>query len=310
MPLQMTEPKSSKWFLDFLSPEEGHVHGIENVLFSKQTKYQKMEILETNSYGRCLILDGKMQSSEADEFIYHEALVHPALLSHPNPRRVFVIGGGEGATLREILRHKSVEHVLMVDIDEEVVDVCRKLLPEWSQGAFDDPRVELKYMDARKYLEETNDTWDVIIIDISEPVQEGPAYLLYTKEFYTIVMNRLGKDGVITLQAGSAAHTVLLCFAAVYQTLKTTFPIVAAYHASIPSFGLPWGFAIASSRIDPRLIAPDDLEKRIKERVTGELKYYDGETHQGQFLFSKQVRKGLEQNDRIIEDNQPLYTYH
>jgi spermidine synthase len=151
----MIEPKSYKWFLDFLSPDEGHMHGIETILFSKQTQFQRMEIIETKSYGRCLILDGKMQSSQADEFIYHEALVHPAMLSHPEPKRVFVVGGGEGATVREILRHKSVERVLMVDIDEDVVEGSKQYLPEWSQGAFDDPRVELRYMDARKYLEET-----------------------------------------------------------------------------------------------------------------------------------------------------------
>ncbi len=306
----MIEPKSYKWFLDFLSPDEGHMHGIETILFAKQTQFQRMEIIETKSYGRCLILDGKMQSSQADEFIYHEALVHPALLSHPNPRRVFVVGGGEGATLREILRHKSVEHVLMVDIDEEVVEQSKRYLPEWSAGAFKDPRVELKYMDARKYLEETKATWDAIVIDISEPVEEGPAYLLYTKEFYKLVMKRLGKEGMITLQAGCAAHTALTCFAAVYQTLKAVFPNVAAYQAVIPSFGLPWGFTTASPRIDPRQITPEEIDRRIKERIKGELKYYNGEIHQGQFLFPKNVRDGLEQFDRIIEDNQPLYTYH
>jgi spermidine synthase len=306
----MIEPKSYKWFLDFLSPDEGHMHGIETILFAKQTKFQRMEIIETHSYGRCLVLDGKMQSSQADEFIYHEALVHPAMLSHPEPKRVFVVGGGEGATVREILRHKSVEKVLMVDIDEDVVEGSKQYLPEWSQGAFDDPRVELRYMDARKYLEETKDNWDVIIIDISEPVEEGPAYLLYTKEFYKIVQNRLGKNGLITLQAGSAAHTSLLCFSAVYQTLKAVFPMVAAYQASIPSFGMPWGFTTASSKIDPRQIAPEEIDRRIKERIKGELKYYNGELHQGHFNFPKHIRAGLEKQDRIIEDNQPLFTYH
>jgi len=306
----MTEPKSYKWFLDFLSPDEGHMHGIETILFARQTKFQRMEILETKSYGRCLVLDGKMQSSQADEFIYHEALVHPAMLSHPEPKRVFVVGGGEGATVREILRHKSVEKVLMVDIDEEVVEQSKIYLPEWSQGAFDDPRVELRYMDARKYLEETKDNWDVIIIDISEPVEEGPAYLLYTKEFYKIVQNRLGRNGLISLQAGSAAHTSLTCFAAVYQTLKSVFPFVGGYQATIPSFGLPWGFTVAATRIDPRAIPPEEIDRRIKERIKGGTKYYNGEIHQGQFLFPKNVRNGLEQFDRIIEDNQPLFTYH
>src|SRR3990170_1615207 len=135
----MTEPKSYKWFLDFLNPEEGHMHGIRTMLYSAQTKFQRMEIMETGSYGRCLVLDGKMQSSEFDEFIYHEALVHPAMLTHPDPKRVFI------------------------------VEACKTYLPEMHAGAFDDPRVRLEYRDARAYLEQTSDVYDVIVIDISEP---------------------------------------------------------------------------------------------------------------------------------------------
>lgn len=306
----MGEVKSYKWFLDFLNPDEAHLHGVKNILSFKQTKYQQMEIMETGSYGRCLVLDGKIQSSEADEFIYHEALVHPAMLTHPHPKRVFVVGGGEGATLREILRHKTVEYVMMVDIDQEVVESCKKWLPEWHQGAFDDPRTDLKFLDARKYLEETTEVYDIIIIDISEPVKEGPAYLLYTKEFYTLVMKRLTKDGLISLQAGTTAATCLLNFTAVYQTLKAVFPIVATYQASIPSFGLPWGFALASKKDDPRAISPEEIDKRIAQRISGELRSYDGLTHQGQFYLPKHLRKHMEKEERIIEDNHPLFTYH
>src|SRR3989338_9015718 len=237
----MKAHRNSNWFFDNLSPEEGHIHGIKKTLYSGKTEYQSMEILETGSYGKCLILDGKMQSTEVDEFIYHEALVHPAMLTHPKPESVFIVGGGEGATLREVLRHKTVKRAVMVDIDKEVVDRCRELLPEYHQGAFDDPRAELRYMDARKYLEETSEVFDVIIIDISEPVEEGPAYLLYTKEFYDLVFERLSEGGLIALQAGTTAIHYLLNFSAVCHTLKAVFPIVTPYHASLPSFGLPWG---------------------------------------------------------------------
>ncbi|MEK6683342.1 MAG: polyamine aminopropyltransferase [Nitrospirota bacterium] len=305
----MSGPKSYKWFLDFLTPDEGHMHGVETILHAMQTKFQQMEIMVTRNYGRCLVLDGKMQSSESDEFIYHEALVHPAMLTHPNPQRVFIVGGGEGATLREILRHKSVEHVLMVDIDQDVVEACKKYLPEWHQGSFDDPRVKLEYRDARKYLEETTDVYDIIIIDISEPVEEGPAYLLYTKEFYQIVMNRLSKNGIICLQAGTTALTALLCFSAVYQTLKSVFPIVRPYQAIIPCFGLPWGFILASKQLDPQLPSQEEVNQRIAGRLRGELRYYNGEIHHGQFLLPKHIRQHAERETRIIEDNHPLFTY-
>lgn len=306
----MGEPKSYKWFLDLLTPHEGHIHGIESVLFAKQTKFQQMEIVVTPNYGRCLILDGKMQSSEYDEYVYHEALVHPALLTHPNPKKVFIVGGGEGATLREVLRYPSVEQAVMVDIDQEVVEACRKYMPEWHRGAFDDPRTKLIFTDARKYLEETKETYDVVIIDISEPVEEGPAYLLYTREFYHVAQKRLTKDGLISLQAGTTSVTALMCFAAVYQTLKSVFPIVRPYHAAIPSFGLPWGFGVATRNIDPQSLSPAEVDKRIAERIKGELQYYNGETHQGQFLLAKPIRQHMEKQSRIIEDNQPLFAYH
>ena len=305
----MGEQKSYKWFLDHLSADEAHIHGIDEIVYAKQTKYQQMEILKTRSYGRCLILDGKMQSSEYDEFIYHEALVHPALLTHPDPKRVFIVGGGEGATLREVLRHKTVERVLMVDIDEEVVESCRKYLPEWSDGAFEDPRQELRFMDARKYLEETKDAYDIVIVDISEPVQEGPAYLLYTKEFYQVIQRRLTRNGIISLQAGTTAVNSLLCISSVYQTLKSVFPIVRSYQANIPSFGLPWGFVLASNSMDPKKVSQEEVNRRIAQRIKGELKCYDGETHHGQFLLAKMIRDRMESERTIIEDNRPLYIY-
>lgn len=306
----MTEPKSYKWFLDHLSPYEGHMHGIDTIVFSKQTQFQQVEILDTKSYGRCLVLDGKMQSSEVDEFIYHEALVHPAMLTHPHPEKVFIVGGGEGATLREILRHKTVRHVLMVDIDQEVVESCKIHLPQMHQGAFDDSRAEVRYLDARKYLEETDETYDIIIIDISEPVEEGPAYLLYTREFYQLVMERLGRDGIISLQAGTISASNLLNFSAVYQTLKAVFPVVSPYQASVPSFGLPWGFALASKHFDPRTLDTNEIDQRIAQRINGELRFYDGETHLGQFQLPKQIRLQMQKQERIIEDNHPLFTYH
>ncbi|MFQ5597669.1 MAG: polyamine aminopropyltransferase [Nitrospiria bacterium] len=303
----MFQGKSYKWFVDYLAPCEGHVHGIAGVVYSKRTAFQELEILDLESYGRSLILDGKMQSSRVDECIYHEALVHPALLTHPKPEKVFIVGGGEGATLREVLRHKSVRQVLMVDIDREVVETCKQYLPEWHQGAFEDPRVDLRFLDARKYLEETDDVYDIIIIDISEPVEEGPAYLLYTKEFYQVVNVRLSQNGLIALQAGTTTIPYLLNFTAVCRTLNEVFPIVSPYQASIPSFGLPWGFAMASKGTDPTELSVEEIDRRISERVQGDLQAYDGKTHQGQFLLSKRIRSEMNKEKRIIEDNHPLY---
>lgn len=302
--------KNFRWFIEALSPEEGHLHGIRRVLFSTQTPFQSLDIMELGSYGKALVLDGKVQSSLFDEFIYHETLVHPAMLCHPAPRQVFIVGGGEGATLREVLRHPTVERALMVDIDEEVVSRCKELLPEWHRGAFDDLRAEVRFLDARRYLEETDERFDVVIIDISEPVEEGPAYLLFTREFYHIVHRCLTDQGVIALQAGSVSLSDLSCFTAIHQTLRTVFPVVAPYWAVIPSFALPWGFSIASKRPDPRELGPDAIDRLLAERIGTDLKYYDGLTHQMSFLLPKYVRQRLEEEKRIIEDNSPLFTFH
>jgi spermidine synthase len=302
--------KNFRWFIEALSPEEGHLHGIRRVLFSTQTPFQSLDIMELGSYGKALVLDGKVQSSLLDEFIYHETLVHPAMLVHPAPKRVFIVGGGEGATLREVLRHPTVERALMVDIDEEVVTRCKELLPEWHKGSFDDPRAEVRFLDARQYLEETKERFDVVIIDISEPVEEGPAYLLFTKEFYQIVYRCLTDRGIIALQAGPVSLSDLSCFTAIHQTLLTVFPVVAPYWASIPSFALPWGFSVASKRPDPRDLGPEAVDRLILERIGPDLLYYDGLTHQMSFLLPKYLRQRLEEEKRIIEDNHPLFTFH
>lgn len=306
----MTQPKSSKWFLDYLSPNEAHMHGITKVVYTKKTAFQQMEILDTESYGRCLALDGKMQSSEMDEFIYHEVLVHPAMLTHPEPRKVFVVGGGEGATLREILRHKTVTHAHMVDIDEEVVMVSKDQLPRYGAGAFEDPRTRLSFMDARRYLEETDEKFDVIIIDISEPVEEGPAYLLYTREFYRLVTERLTDEGTIALQAGTTSVGKLINLTAVHNTLSQVFPVVVSMQAAIPSFGLPWGFSLASKKNDPRTFTAAQVDEMIKSRVTGELEYYDGDAHRFCMHLPKYIRKAIAEQSYVIEDNAPLFTYN
>jgi len=255
------------------------------------------------------MLDGKIQSSEVDEFIYHEALVQPSMITHPCPERVFIAGGGEGATLREVLSHNTVKRAVMVDIDDEVVAICQKFLPNHSQGSFQDKRTELHHVDARDYLAKCGEEFDIIIIDLPEPIEEGPAYLLYTQEFYQLVRDRLTANGIICVQAGSAAWTELLNFTAVSNTLKSVFPIVCPYQADVPSFGGQWGFCLASSKLNPVLLSPSEVDSRISARSLTELKFYDGLTHQGMFSLPKHLRDELSKPARLITNNQPLYIY-
>jgi spermidine synthase len=298
-----------KWFCDRVSRNLIQLHSIEEVLYSGQTKFQSAEIIRSGSFGKCLVLDGKIQSSEADEFIYHEALVQPAMLTHPRPEVVFIAGGGEGATLREVLAHKTVKRVVMVDIDEEVVALCQKFLPNYSRGSFKDKRTELLHTDAREYLARSRELFDIIIIDLPDPIEEGPAYLLYTVEFYHLVRDRLTADGIISVQAGSAALTELLNLASVNKTLKSVFPIVSSYQTDVPCFGGPWGFCLASLNLNPVQLSPSEVDNRISARQLGHLRFYDGLTHQGIFSLPKHLRKELSRQGRLITDNQPLYIY-
>ncbi|MFC2048309.1 polyamine aminopropyltransferase, partial [Chloroflexota bacterium] len=272
-----------KWFHDRVSRNLIQLHSIDEVLYTGQTEFQSMEIIRTGSFGKCLVLDGKIQSSEFDEFVYHEALVQPAMITHPCPETVFIAGGGEGATLREVLSHKTVKRAVMIDLDEEVIAACKKFLPNHSQGVFEDKRTELYHVDARDYLAKCRETFDIIIIDLTEPIEEGPAYLLYTREFYQLVRDRLTANGIISVQAGSAALDELLSFSSVNNTLKSVFPIVVSYQVSIPCFGGPWGFCLASQNLDPLQLSATEIDSRISSRSLNNLKFYDGLTHQGMF---------------------------
>jgi spermidine synthase len=298
-----------KWLRDKINEDFLQLHRLDEVLYTGRTKYQSAQIVRSRNLGICLVLDNKIQSSERDEFIYHEALVQPAMIAHPNPESVFIAGGGEGATLREALRHKTVKRAVMVEIDDQVTALSKKYLPNHSHGAFEDSRTELHHIDARDYLEKTKDKYDIIIIDLPDPIEKGPAALLFTQEFYQMVRERLTKDGLMAVQAGSASPTELLNFTAVNNTLKSVFPGVIQYATYVPCFGGPWGFCIASQKQNPARLSPKEVDERITERSLTGLRFYDGLTHQGLFSLPLYVRDAMAKQTRIIMDKDPLYLY-
>jgi spermidine synthase len=280
-------------------------YSIVRGLVSKRTRFQSLEICDTETFGRALFLDDKIQSAESDEHIYHESLVHPALIAHPAPKSVYIAGGGEGATLREALRHPSVERVVMVDIDGEAVDFVKAHMQSWHQGAFDDPRTELVIGDARDYLARTDETFDAIVVDVTDPVAGGPSYLLFTEEFYRLAATRLRPGGLVSVQAESMAPPLIAGHAAVVRTLGRVFPVVSGLGAFVPAFGEPWGFAVASHEGGPRALAPEQVDACLAERgIVG--RHYDGETHQHMFAIPKGVRAAIAERDDVITDAKPL----
>jgi spermidine synthase len=277
------------------------------LVHARQTSFQKLEIADTVCYGRALFLDDKIQSAELDEFIYHEALVHPALVLHPSPRSVLIIGGGEGATLREALRHRSVARVVMVDIDKEAVAACREYLPTWHQGAFDDPRVELLHTDARTYLKEQGERFETIIVDVTDPLAGGPSYRLFTREFYELAAARLSEHGTLAVQAEGVDLGLTDAHLAIVATLAVVFPYAASYQTHVPSFGESWGFAVAAKMRDPRSLSADEVDATLAERGCTDLRSYDGEAHTRLFARPRHLRRLLAQQRQIVTDDQPVF---
>ena len=298
---------SGKWLLETVYPDLAVMLRVQQVLFSGRTEYQHVEVLESRLYGRSLVLDGKTQSTERDEHIYHQALVQPAMLLHPNPASVFIGGGGEGGTLREVLAHRSVARAVMLDLDAQVVELCRQHLPNHHQGSFDDPRTTLLHQDARAYLAGAGGQFDVMIMDLVDPLEGGTAYLLYTEEYYNIARGRLNPGGILVTQSGPAgllSHQE--CFTTIYRTLASIFNYTALYQVHVPAFQTLWGFTLASDSPLPTLSAAE-VDALIAQRLGKELEFYDGESHLSMFHLPKFLRAGIAAETRINRDDAPVF---
>jgi spermidine synthase len=276
------------------------------------------------------VTDGYTQSSLFDEFAYHESLVHPALLRAATvqaPKRVFIGGGGELATAREVLKHLSVEKCVMVDLDQKVVQLCQKYLPEWGGDAVaNNPRLELIFGDAYKYLMETKEKFDVIIMDISDPVEAGPGIALYCKEFYDHAVSLLEPHGVFVTQSGMADSIPfglasddksldIMAFGPIRNTLASVFTETLPYSVNIPSFGGDWGFVLATNQKEPldwKQPACGTIDELVEKCIDGgskALRHYDGEAHVNMFSLSKSLRQYLAHEKRIMTKENPIYMF-
>lgn len=281
--------------------------GIDQVIAQRRTQAgQELLIAETSAYGRTLFLDGLVQSAEADEALYHEPLVHPALVLHGAPRRVLVGGTGEGASLREILRHPSVERIVTVDLDPEVVALCKQHLPSWSAGSLDDPRVEQRVEDIQTTLAAARPgEYDAIFLDITDPVEDGPSAALFSTRFFATVARALAEDGVAVLQSGELDPIDLRMSRAVRSTLQAVFPVVEFAHTYVPSFHCLWGFAIVSRR--PLLREPADLAERIHR--LGPLRVYTPTSHRAMLELPPYLQARLEVPGPVITGEGDLLSY-
>ncbi|XP_058108560.1 thermospermine synthase ACAULIS5 [Magnolia sinica] len=296
------------WYEEEIDNDLKWSFALNSVLYRGTSEYQDIALLDTKHFGKVLVIDGKMQSAETDEFIYHECLVHPPLLCHPNPKSVFIMGGGEGSAAREILRHKSIEKVVMCDIDQEVVNFCRRYLTV-NREAFSSEKLHLVINDAKAELEGRDEKFDVIVGDLADPVEGGPCYQLYTKSFYEQVLKpKLNHKGIFVTQAGPAGVlTHKEVFSSIYNTLKHVFKYVLAYTAHVPSFADTWGWVMASDQ--PFNLDAKQINGRIDERVSGELLYLHGESLISSTIMNKSVYQSLMKETHVYTEEDARFIY-
>ena len=261
---------------------------VKDVLCEETTPFQRMQLVETYSYGKMLLLDGYVQTTEKDEFIYHEMLSHVPLCAHPDPRRVLIIGGGDGGILREVLRHPNVEKAVLVEIDQKVIDFSRRCLPSICQGCFDDPRAEIVAADGAQYVKKTPGKFDVAIVDSSDPV--GPAQILFAREFYQDIHTRLTEDGIMVRQTGSTFLQPDEQKQA-FHLLRDIFRHNALYVFAVPTYVGGLFSCIFSSRgTDPLRITEKALEPRFAP-LAATARYYNPGVHVAAFKLPGYVKE-------------------
>ncbi|MDM8537069.1 polyamine aminopropyltransferase [Desulfobacterales bacterium HSG17] len=253
-----------------------HAFFIEKTLLQNTSPFQDILVFESDVYGKMLVLDQIVQFSESDEFIYHEMLTHPILLSHAAPKTILIIGGGDGGTLRECLRHDP-EEVILVDIDKEVIDISKEYFPDISQGAFDDTRVTIHHENGKDFITGYKDYFDLIIVDCGDPM--GPSLVLFESMFYTDVFNALKKDGMAAFQIGSFLDRSFIM--ETYATLANLFLSVSPFRLTMPSYHCgEYCFMGASKKIDLHRVTERQLTEKFESLQSRHLfRYYSPRIH-------------------------------
>lgn len=283
----MTSDTRSAWSVETLHADHRQSLRIGTLLYDSETGHQRIQVFENPTFGRVMTLDGVVQVTEGDEFIYHEMMAHVPIFAHGAAKRVLIIGGGDGGMAREVLRHAEVTHVTMVEIDAGVVDFSKKYLPGISGGAFDDPRLELVIADGARFVQDATERYDVIIIDSTDPV--GPGEVLFTESFYSRAKRCLAEGGILVtqngvpfLQGGELTGTM--------RAFRALFRDASCYMATVPTYaGGPMAFGWGTDGTS-RAATVEELDARY--RAAGfETRYYTPEVHHAAFVLPGYVRK-------------------
>jgi spermidine synthase len=278
---------SDRWFSETLYPEFRQALKMDEILFEGRTAFQDAVIFRNQRFGRVLTLDGVVQTTEGDEFCYHEMIAHVPIVAHGAAKRVLIIGGGDGGVLREVLKH-PVDQAVMIELDETVVNICREFMPSLSDGAFENPRSDVRFMDGIKFVSETDEKFDVIIVDSTDPI--GPGEVLFTQEFYADCARCLTERGILVTQSGvtfmqdeEAAQT--------YQRMEPLFADAALYLTQVPTYAAGFmTFGWGCHSFEPRQTTVAEVISRIS-RLDLRTRYYTPETHVASFALPGYIAK-------------------
>jgi spermidine synthase len=288
----MPKTKRWHWYVEEFAPAEQHHHAVDDIYYSGRSEFQEIAVLRSPVFGKILVIDGDTQSAQADERIYHETLVHPALAGAADRKEVLIIGGGEGATLREVLRSPDVARCTMVDIDALVIELSKKYLAEWSNGAFEDARARVIVGDALDFMRSDADRYGVVISDLTEPLEDSPSHQLFNDRVFELIKRRLTDDGIYVLQAstGAAINAALHCKMA--RTLRRHYRYVISFVTHVPAFDTEWAFLACSDAVDLSELEAARIDEYCA-RLRGESFFYDALTHRRLFSLPLYLRRML-----------------
>ncbi len=274
------------WYTQEHSPNVRFSIKVDRHVYSEQSKFQRIDVMESYEFGTFLTLDSQMMVAEKDEFIYHDMMVHVPLATHPHVDKVLVIGGGDGGAIRELTRYKSIKHIDLVEIDERVVAVCKKFLPQ-TACKLEDPRVQIHYEDGLRFVRGKETEYDLILVDSTDPF--GPGEGLFTKEFYGNCYKALKEDGVLINQHESPYYERnVSSLRKTYERITPFFPIAKLYGTCIPTYSSGyWLFGFASKKYDPI----KDLGEERWNALGLETLYYNTSIHKGSFALPNYIRK-------------------
>lgn len=272
------------WFKESLTASVGNAFRVDRLVHSEDSDLQHLILFDNETHGRILAIDGLVQVSLGDEFIYHEMVTHTPILAHGAVKSVLVVGGGDGGAMREILRHSSVERIVLAEIDKAVIDFSREWLPTVSSGSFDDPRVEIKICDGVDYMRNGDEHFDLIIIDSSDPV--GPSAVLFTEAFYRDCHRRLAPGGILVTQSGLAAiHSDVVENTSEY--FDRIFQHHGFYAITVPTFsGGVMTLGFATDNAETMSPAPGVIESRFASSGL-DTRYYAPDVHRGAFALPR-----------------------